>query len=259
MRIKKLPISKDNYKLKPESFKTALGTWYSPFKSFLKSEDFYNIYDYLNFRSRQTEIFPTYNNIYNPFKKCNINNIKAIIIADEPFSTIDSKGIPYADGLALSNSNQKHPTATLETFFQAIEDDLNKPIPTTNDLTYLAEQGILLLNSTMTCEHNDSQKHSNDKVWRPFYDFLFNKILNNFSGLAVVTMGEKAYKLGEKLDPRLTNIKNIENISLTSTLARGLYHQNMFTWINKIIEGNNGTDYCIEWNYKIYEENKTPF
>lgn len=258
MKIRKLQtkIEDDKIKLDSMKFKPFLDTWFYVFKEFFDTEDAFNIYEYLNFRSKHHTIIPTYNNIYKPFKLCKNNNLKAIIITSEPYSTIGNNGLLHADGVGLSASNSFFYPETLSLFFNSMEEDLNIKVNRYPDLTYLAEQGILIINSTMTCELNNSQAHKKSNVWKPFYNFLFLEIINNYSGLAIVTLGKEAKELSKLVDPRFHEIKHVEDPGLVNIKERGFNHENMFSWINKIIENNNGIEFIIEWDSQSYKEKK---
>src|SRR5690606_31835661 len=109
-----------------------------------------------------------------------ISQIKVVIIGMDPyFKKIGDKII--ADGLAFSCSNTQKLQPSLEILYNGMEDDLNNgmclEMDRNPDLSYLAKQGVLLLNSSLTVLENTPGSHIT--LWKPFISKVLD-IINKY-------------------------------------------------------------------------------
>lgn len=120
------------------------------------------------------EILPTpQENIFNAFKKCKYP-IKGLIMGQDCYA----EKINQAMGLAFSvQPNVPIPPSLVNIFKELKEDITGFNIPQSGDLTKWAEQGILLLNASLTVRHG--QKESHLKIWKPFINQLIQLISEN--------------------------------------------------------------------------------
>ncbi len=140
------------------------------------------------------QIFPPGNLIFNAFDKCPFDNVKVVIIGQDPYH-----GVGQANGLCFSvNDEVKHPPS-LKNIFKEIEADLNQPIPQSGNLERWAKQGILLLNATLTVRANTAGSHQN-KGWEEFTDAVIKKLSEEKSGLVFILWGAYAQKKGLIID-----------------------------------------------------------
>lgn len=150
--------------------------WGNLMKGFFNSDDFIKIIKYLDEEVSNNHRFtPTLKNIFKPFQECNYNNLKVIIINEEPYDQLN-----IADGLAFSTqSNSMTPS---ELYY--ILNDINKTVYNNSqvlsnlnrDLTRWANQGVLLLNSSLTTVINKPGLHYN--IWESFITYLIDMIKN---------------------------------------------------------------------------------
>ena len=137
--------------------KLELSGWGQKLKPFLFSGDFDNILIELIKLSEEGKNFtPTLKDIFKAFEECPYDELKVIIIGQEPYINIGS-----ADGIAFSCSNNPR----IETSLKFMLDEVNKTIYGGNnlsidpDLKRWSNQGMLLLNSTLTSEIGKSGQH----------------------------------------------------------------------------------------------------
>jgi len=121
------------------------------------------------------------------------------------------------------------------------------------NLTRWAEQGVLLLNSALTCEEKKADKHI--EIWRPFIKFLYEDIFTGVNGLIFVYFGKDAAKNKQYEIPFLHYSKIVEHPSFAARVNRDMNHDNLFSWVNRLIKDNNGTEFEIDW----LGNNKAPF
>jgi uracil-DNA glycosylase len=170
------------------------GEWKEILSPFIMSNKFDEIYSNLrDDHANGITIFPASTNMYKAFK-CKYEDLKVVIIADGPYNTAIDK-TPLADGLALSTGIYGKNTKLLEDcWYSAIEKDLfdgmNLNMYLNPDLSFLAEQGVLLLNSSLTTREG---KDSHFSLWRPFIAYLIEHALNPYPmEIPYILIGEQS-------------------------------------------------------------------
>ncbi len=106
---------------------------------------------------------PKYEDIFNSFKYCLFQDIKIVLIGQDPYHNDNQ-----AHGLSFSVLCEKLPPS-LKNIYKEMSSDLNTIVDQNGDLTYLAKQGVLLLNTILTVRHNEPLSHKN-KGWEIFTD-----------------------------------------------------------------------------------------
>jgi uracil-DNA glycosylase len=115
-------------------------------------------------------IFPPKNLVFNAFNACPLDQVKVVIIGQDPYH-----GFGQANGLSFSvNDGMKFPPS-LVNIFKALENDLDEPIPISGNLERWANQGVMLLNATMTVEEAKAGSHQG-KGWEQFTDKVIELI-----------------------------------------------------------------------------------
>lgn len=132
---------------------------------------FKDLMDFVKFDYESNTCFPPKNEIFNAFNKCLFKDVKVVIIGQDPYH-----GPDQANGLCFSvNDNIAHPPS-LRNIFKEIELDLGVPYPKSGNLLRWANQGVLLLNATLTVRSNEAGSHQK-KGWEEFTNTVI-KILN---------------------------------------------------------------------------------
>ena len=116
-------------------------------------------------------IFPPAGQIFNAFNTCPFNNVKVVILGQDPYH-----GPGQAHGLCFSVNDGIPFPPSLQNIFKEITSDLGIPAPKTGNLTRWAEQGVLLLNATLTVRASQAGSHQG-KGWEEFTDAAI-RILN---------------------------------------------------------------------------------
>lgn len=138
-------------------------------KDFIDSESkkdyFKKLSDFLVEDSKSYIIYPRHAEVLNAFKYCPLNNVKVVILGQDPYH-----GPDQAHGLSFSVPNGQTMPPSLRNIFLEIKNDLGwkEPNKFTN-LTPWTRQGVLLLNSVLTVRHGDPASHKN-KGWEQFTD-----------------------------------------------------------------------------------------
>jgi uracil-DNA glycosylase len=171
-------------------------SWHVKMRKFIESKECDEIYNFLKSESKLGHnISPSSSNVYRAFFETDIDNLKAVLVGHSPFPEFVD-GTPIADGLLLGCSVTEKLHPYLNSFYRGLEKDLynglNLGYEKTTDVTYLAKQGVLMLNSSLTTDMDNFEAHS--KVWEPFMKFVFEEFIN-ITGVPVVFLGEKAKEL----------------------------------------------------------------
>lgn len=133
------------------------------------------------------KIFPPKHLIFSCFNYFNFNELKVVIIGQDPYHQLNQ-----ANGLCFSvNDNIKIPPS-LKNIFKEIYEDKNININNGN-LEYLAKQGVLLLNTTLTVR--ESSPNSHFKYWKGFTEKIVNYILEKNDKIVFLLWGGNAKKL----------------------------------------------------------------
>jgi uracil DNA glycosylase len=145
----------------------------------------------------------------------------------------------------MSCSITGHIQPSLEQFYKAMEeelfDGLNVHMIKTPDLSYLANQGVLLFNTSLTCEMNKPGSHN--KLWEPFMKYLFEEVIIT-TGMPVVFLGKEATKVERYLSP-FTWVIKVSHPASASYNNTNWDSEGMFTNVNKILKDNNNE--FINW------------
>lgn len=190
-------------------------------------------------KKRETkEILPSQNDILNAIKSTTLDNVKILIIGQDPYPSAE-----HAHGLAFSSLSKKTP-ASLRNIFKKLEQDFPNTKHNSNTLTNWAKQGILLLNTSLTFEDKDSKiLKEHTKLWKPVIDNIYQVLINRKKTLVVFRWGAHAQKSGEIFE----NKENIYVLDTThpSPLSanRGFMTSNHFLKCAEILK-----DTPIDWN-----------
>lgn len=242
--------------LDPEKFKGHFSEgWWNKLKPWFETKEAFDVYQVLKQRSSNgARIFPESNKTFRAFKLTDPNNINAIIVGLSPYHTIGKNGHPAADGLAFSNSLTKEESPSLKLFYDAIEKDLDKEVERNPDLSYLAEQGVLLLNYSLTTEYGKATIHSDMNLWASFNKFLYGNVLSSACGIPILLCGKQAQLIEKNLFNLCHVIKKVEHPAAAAREHRSWQHDGAFNWINKVLKENNGELAGIEWDSAEYED-----
>jgi uracil-DNA glycosylase len=138
---------------------------------------------------------------------------------------------------------------SLSLFYEGMEENLKKKVGRNADLTYLCNQGILILNSSLTVELNKPGSHKG--VWSKFMEYLIGDVLNYYSsGLVYMALGKPAQETAKLMLPFLHWGFDVEHPAAAAHKNRKWDHQEIFTKFNEILKRRNN-DHII-WDYNEY-------
>ncbi len=138
--------------------------------------------------------FPPGKNIFAAFNETTFGEVKAVIIGQDPYH-----GHGQANGLCFSVQKGIQKPPSLVNIFQELHKDVNFNIPEHGDLTNWAQQGVLLLNATLTVRAHQAGSHQN-KGWELFTDAAIQILSEKREGLVFLLWGGYAKKKGRHID-----------------------------------------------------------
>lgn len=141
-----------------------------------------------------TPIYPPARLIFNAFDQCPFNDVKVVILGQDPYH-----GAGQANGLCFSvNKGVPFPPSLLN-IFKEIENDLGTPIPQDGDLTRWSDQGVLLLNATLTVRASMAGSHQK-RGWEEFTDAAIRELATRRENIVFILWGSYAQKKGAFID-----------------------------------------------------------
>ena len=167
-------------------------------KPYLQSEFdkpyFNSLTDFVKHEYKNHKCFPKGSEIFNAFNHCSFDDTKVVIIGQDPYH-----GIGQANGLCFSvNDGIPHPPSLIN-IFKEIETDLSIPYPKSGNLMPWADQGVLLLNATLTVRAHQAGSHQN-KGWEQFTDAVIKLISEKKQNVVFLLWGGFAKKKKKLID-----------------------------------------------------------
>ncbi|MCP2044136.1 uracil-DNA glycosylase [Pontibacter sp. HSC-36F09] len=155
---------------------------------------FKNLVSFVKDEYTSQKVYPPGNQIFNAFEHCPFDQVKVVILGQDPYH-----GPNQANGLAFSVKDGVRIPPSLVNVFKEIKNDLGKDLPTTGNLERWAEQGVLLLNATLTVRAGDAGSHQK-KGWEEFTDAVVRKVNDLKTGIVFMLWGAYAQKKGAFID-----------------------------------------------------------
>ena len=173
-------------------------------------------------------IYPPSALIFNAFNHTPFEQVRVVIIGQDPYH-----GDGQAHGLSFSVPKGTAPPPSLVNIFKEIESDLGIRMSKNSDLTPWANQGVLLLNATLTVEQAKAGSHQN-KGWEHFTDAAIASLNKYRDGLVFVLWGSYAKKKGDMIDMQKHLVLKSAHPSPLSA-HRGFFGQHQFSTINQYL------------------------
>ena len=170
-------------------------SWKEILKKEFEEEYFKNLINFVKEEYKTQTVYPPGPKIFNAFDKCPFENIKVVLIGQDPYH-----GPNQANGLCFSVNDGITKPPSLKNIFKEINKDLGLPIPESGNLERWAKQGVFLLNATLTVRANSPGSHQK-KGWEDFTDAVIQKISDNKDHVVFLLWGAYAHKKGSIINP----------------------------------------------------------
>jgi len=225
-------------------------SWKNAMDNELKSGYFTQLKLFLLKEKQKNRVFPVEKDIFNAFHYTPFNNVKVVIIGQDPyhsFETINGETLPHAHGLCFSvPTAAKKTPPSLKNIFKEIKQDLGFELPTHGNLSSWAKQGVLLLNATLTVREHKAASHQK-QGWETFTDAVIQKLSAEKTGLIFLLWGKFAQNKASLIDVDKHFLLKAAHPSPFSAY-NGFFGCNHFSKTNEILEHNNQQK--INWEIK---------
>ncbi len=166
------------------------GGWKEKLEEEFGEEYFKTLTDFVRAEYQKSTIYPEPKNIFRAFDLAPFDDVKVVILGQDPYH-----GRGQANGLCFAVNPGVRPPPSLQNIFKEIEDDLGHEVSHDTDLSRWAEQGVLLLNATLTVRASSAGSHQG-KGWEQFTDAAIRKLNDEREGIVFILWGNYARQKG---------------------------------------------------------------
>ncbi len=170
-------------------------SWKEVLKEEFKKAYFQNLTDFVKNEYQTHPIYPPGKQIFAAFDHTPFEEVKVVIIGQDPYH-----GAGQAHGLSFSVPEGIKQPPSLKNIFKELDSDLGISPVQSGNLERWAEQGVLLLNATLTVRASQPGSHQN-KGWEEFTDAAIQKLSDEKEHLVFILWGAYAQKKGSMIDP----------------------------------------------------------
>lgn len=223
-----------------------IASWNRILQAEFEKEYYQNLLAFLEEEYSEHEVFPPKNQVYNAFNITTFENVKVVVIGQDPYHDVNQ-----AHGLCFSvNEGIKLPPS-LVNIFKEQKEDLGLEIPFSGKLTSWAEQGVLLLNATLTVRAHQAGSHQK-KGWETFTDEVIKIISKEKKDVIFLLWGGFAKKKASLIDAEKHHILTSGHPSPLSANRGHWFGNKHFSKVNEILKsiGEKEIDWELksEWN-----------
>lgn len=169
-------------------------SWKQRLAAEFEKDYFIKLTEFVRSEYMRTTIYPPAKLIFNAFDHCPFDKVKVVIIGQDPYH-----GPGQAHGLCFSVNEGVPNPPSLQNIFKEIQSDLGTPIPPNGDLTRWANQGVLLLNATLTVQAHQAGSHQR-RGWETFTDAAIRILAEEREHIVFILWGAYAQKKGAFID-----------------------------------------------------------
>ncbi len=185
-------------------------------------------------------VFPPGPEIFAAFEHTPFDRVRVVVLGQDPYH-----GPGQAHGLSFSVRRGVPTPPSLANIYRELRDDLDVPPARHGDLTAWAEQGVLLLNATLTVREHEANSHRG-QGWELFTDRVVEALDQGRDGLVFVLWGASAAKKAARIDRRRHHVIASAHPSPLSA-RRGFFGSRPFSGINRWLRerGEPGIDWRL--------------
>lgn len=213
-------------------------SWRQHLQSEFDKPYFRQLVDFVKSEYATRQIFPPGRQIFNAFNLCPFNKVKVVIIGQDPYH-----GPGQAHGLCFSVNDGVPFPPSLVNIFKEIKSDIGTDTPPTGNLTRWAEQGVLLLNATLTVRAHQAGSHQN-RGWETFTDAAIRLLAEKKEHLVFILWGAYAQRKGAFIDRNRHLILTSAHPSPLSAY-NGFFGNKHFSRTNEYLKAHGETP--IQW------------
>ena len=214
-------------------------SWKAVLNDEMNKPSFVQIGQFLQQKKQQgTIIYPEGNTIFNAFTQTPFDQVKVVLLGQDPYH-----GEGQAHGLCFSVQDGMKPPPSLMNIYKELATDIGKEIPVSGNLLHWAQQGVLMLNVSLSVEANAPMSHS--KIgWEQFTDAVIKKVSDDKNGIVFILWGQFAQAKEKLIDSsRHTMLKAAHPSPLSA--YKGFFGCKHFSKTNAILQAQGKKE--IDW------------
>ena len=169
-------------------------SWKQKLQQEFQKPYFHSLIEFVEEEYTMHTCYPEQDAIFSAFEHCSFEGTKVVIIGQDPYH-----GPNQANGLCFSVKDEIPHPPSLKNIFKEIQKDIEKPYPQSGNLEPWANQGVLLLNATLTVRAHQAGSHQN-KGWERFTDYVIKKLSDERNDLVFLLWGGFAKKKSALID-----------------------------------------------------------
>ncbi len=169
-------------------------SWHSALAGEWEKDYFARLTDFVRREYSTATIYPPAGKIFAAFDSCPFEDVKVVILGQDPYH-----GFGQANGLSFSVNPGVEIPRSLQNIYKELQSDLGITPPPSGDLSRWAQQGVLLLNATLTVRAGSAGSHQN-QGWEEFTDAAVRKLAEEREGLVFILWGAYAQRKGAFID-----------------------------------------------------------
>ena len=187
--------------------------------------------EFVTQRYAQTRVYPPGRQIFAAFDQCPFDQVKVVILGQDPYH-----GPHQANGLCFSVNQGIEFPPSLRNIFKEVSSDTGAPVPVSGDLSRWAQQGVLLLNATLTVEEHMAGSH-HGRGWEQFTDSAISALSQKRDHLVFILWGSYARSKAALIDrSRHLVLESVHPSPLSA--HRGFFGNHHFSLANKYLQAH---------------------
>jgi uracil-DNA glycosylase len=215
-------------------------SWFDLLSEEFQSEYFSNLQGFLDVERQSETIYPPEKHMFNAFNHTPVSTVKAVILGQDPYH-----GPNQAHGLCFSVNDEMKFPPSLRNIFKELSTDIGMDEPKSGNLTNWADQGVLLLNATLTVRKSYPGSHQG-KGWERFTDVIIQKLSNSSNNLVFLLWGKFAQNKESLINKENGHLILKAPHPSPFSAHTGFFGSKHFSQTNDFLK-SNGLD-SIDWN-----------
>lgn len=206
-------------------------SWREKLDPFFGSQTFVELKQFLVEEKKHATVYPESKNIFRAFNLTSFHAVRVVLLGQDPYH-----GPGQAHGLCFSVQQGVPIPPSLRNIFKEMCAEFGADKPTSGDLSYLAQQGVLLINATLTVRNGEAGSHQG-RGWERFTDDVISALSDQREGLIFLLWGRFAQNKAELIDQSKHYVLKAPHPSPLSA-SRGFFGCDHFIEANKILEAS---------------------
>lgn len=216
-------------------------SWDDLLKEEFNKQYFKELISFVTEEYKNKTIFPKQTDIFNAFRYTPYENIKVLLLGQDPYH-----GIGQAHGLSFSVKAGIPKPPSLQNIYKELQNDLGYPIPNSGTLIDWTKEGVMLLNAVLTVEKDKAASHK-DRGWEKFTDEVIKIVNKKDTPVVFILWGSYARSKKEFITNPIHYVIESPHPSPFSAY-NGFFGSKPFSKTNQFLEKNNIKP--INWQIK---------